>query len=131
MKEIFLAVLSLVGVLALIFVTFFVARWLSKRMYGIAGRHIRVVEREMLSQDKSLVVVKAGERYMLLGVTGEHIDKLCDFSEEEASLFDEPAPSNANGTFLDNLKKATAEHPYVKPFVKNKEHSHADEDKDE
>lgn len=121
MKEIFLAMLSLLGVIALIFATFYAARWFNKRMYRAAGKHICIVEREMIAQDKSLVVVKAGGKYMLLGVTAQHMDKLCDFDEEDIRLFEEEVPENQSGTFLENLKKATAEHPYVKPFVKGKE----------
>lgn len=125
MKEIFLAMLSLVGVIALIFATFYASRWLRKRMFTSNGKHVRVIETEMLAQDKSVMVIKAGTKYMLIGVTPQHIDKLCDFGEEDIKIFEEEqnAPTNQNGTFLDNLKKATAEHPYVKPFLKNKEHS--------
>lgn len=123
MKEIFLAFLSLIGVLGLIFVTFYAARKLNRRMLRVSGKNVRIIEREMLAQDKSVVVIKAGTKYMLLGVTAQHIDKLCDFGEEDIRLFEEDtvAETNATGTFLDNLKKATAEHPYIKPFVKNKE----------
>ena len=126
LKEILLAILSLMGVIALIFLTFYASRALHKRMYSFSGKHIKIVEREMLSQDKSLIVVKAGEKYMLLGVTSQHIDKLYEFSEGE---FSEEAeiPRNENGTFLDNLKKATAEHPYIKPLIRKKEHSETDE----
>ncbi len=126
LKEILLAILSLMGVIALIFLTFYASRALHKKMYNFSGKHIKVVEREMLSQDKSLIVVKAGEKYMLLGVTSQHIDKLYEFSEGE---FSEEAeiPRNENGTFLDNLKKATAEHPYIKPLIRKKEHSETDE----
>ena len=126
LKEILLAILSLMGVIALIFLTFYASRALHKKMYNFSGKHIKVVEREMLSQDKSLIVVKAGEKYMLLGVTSQHIDKLYEFSEGEFSEETE-IPVNENGTFLDNLKKATAEHPYIKPLIKKKERSEKDE----
>ena len=58
LKEILLAILSLMGVIALIFLTFYASRALHKRMYSFSGKHIKIVEREMLSQDKSLIVVK-------------------------------------------------------------------------
>ena len=126
LKEILLAILSLMGVIALIFLTFYASRALHKRMYSFSGKHIKIVEREMLSQDKSLIVIKIGEKYMLLGVTPQHIDKLYEFSDGEFSEETE-LPQNENGTFLDNLKKATAEHPYIKPLIKKKERSEQDE----
>ena len=125
LKEILVAILSLLGVIALIFLTFYASRALHRRMYTFSGKHIRIIEREMLSQDKSLVIVKAGDKYMLLGVTPQHIDKLCDFDESEIETIEE-IPTNESGTFLDNLKKATVEHPYIKPFVKKKEHHETD-----
>lgn len=107
--------LSLLGVIGLIFLTYYAARWLNKRTTMAGTRSIKILERANFSQDKSIVIVKVGGKHMLLGVTSEHIDKIADLSEDDIIT---PEPVQYNGSFLDNLKKATREHPYIKPFIK-------------
>lgn len=122
MEEIILVITSLLGVIGLIFLTYFAGKWLNRRMYSVTGKTVRVLERENLGQDKCVVIVKAGSKYMLLGVTQHHIDKLCDLDEDDISeqLKTPPAPAGGK-SFLENLKIAAKQNPYVKPFVKDKE----------
>ncbi len=124
LKEIIVAILSLIGVIGLIVLTFYASRKLNLFLFRSSGKHIRVLEREAVSKDGSIAIVKTGGRYLLIGITPQHIETLCEFSESEGEAFDlsvEVPERNENGTFLDNLKKATAEHPYVKPFIRNKD----------
>ena len=122
MEEIILVITSLLGVIGLIFLTYFAGKWLNRRMYSVTGKTVRVLERENLGQDKCVVIVKAGSKYMLLGVTQHHIDKLCDLDENDISEQLKAPPAPAGGkSFLENLKIAAKQSPYVKPFVKDKE----------
>lgn len=109
--------LSLLGVIGLIFLTYYAARWLNKRTYISGTRSIKILERANFSQDKSIVIVKVGGKNMLLGVTSEHIEKIADLDDEDI-IAPEQISGNGNGTFLENLKKAAREHPYIKPFIK-------------
>ena len=89
---------------------------------------MKVLERTMFGQDKSLVVVKIGDKIMLLGVTAHHIEKIADLDESDLSQAALGQAVPVNGTFLENLKKATREHTFVKPFLpKEKQGEHEDE----
>ena len=118
MKEILTFIVSFLGVIGLIFLTYYASRWLNKRFSFSSSRKIRVIERASLAQDKSLVVVRVGKKSLLLGVTPQHIENICELDSEDMAeiLSDEPA-QGGTPSFLDNLKKATLEHSFVKPFV--------------
>lgn len=132
LREILVAIFALIGVLGLIVLTFYATRKLNGFLFRTSGKTIRVLERELIAKDTSIAIVRAGERYLLLGITPQHVETLCEFSHEEGEAFEEsvmPAERNENGTFLDNLKIATAEHPYVKPFIRNKNKENDDDGK--
>lgn len=128
MPEIVTLVLAMLGIIGLIFLTYYATRWLNRRVTATTGRSMQILERIMLGQDKSLIVVKAGEKILLLGVTAHHVDKIAEFSAEEYPLPAEGGLPPLGGTFLENLKKAAAEHAFVKPFLPKETHEeHKDE----
>ena len=49
---------------------------------------MRVVERINMGPDKMLLLVNVCGKYMLVGVTSQRIEKLCDLGEEESALLD-------------------------------------------
>ena len=74
-------VLSLVGGLFLFVLVLALAwvcsRWLGGRFgFSAAGGTVRVLERVMVGPDRSLLVVRAGEEVLLLGVTPQRIERL-------------------------------------------------------
>ncbi len=107
---------SLLGVIGLIFLTYFGARWLHKKFnfgstYG-AMSSIKIVECTAVAQDKQLIIVSVGDKYMLLGVTPGSISKICDLDDYEIPV-NESSKSDES-SFLANFKKAFAENTYKK-----------------
>lgn len=103
MREVIWVLLSLLGVIGLIVLTYVSARWLNRRVNLSGSRSIKVLEKAVLGQDKMLAVVQIGEKLMLLGITDGHIDKLSDLDKEDITA---PAIPSAGGSFMENLKKA-------------------------
>lgn len=83
MKEILTVIMSLVGVVFLIFLTYYWANWLNKRVRLNPNSSVKVVERVSLGQDRAIMIVSIGEKYMMLGVTGQHIDKIADLDKAD------------------------------------------------
>lgn len=106
MREVIWVLLSLLGVIGLIVLTYVSARWLNRRVNLSGSRSIKVLEKAVIGQDKTLAVVQIGEKLMLLGITDGHIDKLSDLDKEDITA--PPAPE-AGGSFMENLKKAARE----------------------
>lgn len=110
--EVFTVICALLGIIGLMFLAFYAARWLNKR-FNIGGfstsgqRTVRIIEYIGIAQDKQLMVVSAGKKLMLLGVTPNSISKICDLDEEDLAVKDEGIPSESG--FMQNLKKVFAE----------------------
>ncbi len=78
-------VCALVGVIALIFLFFWVLRKVNKGILTTGGKRLKVLDRASLGGEKSVVVVSVAGKCMVLGVTAGRIDKIEDLplTEEE------------------------------------------------
>jgi flagellar protein FliO/FliZ len=110
-------VLSLLWVIVCVLVILGLAYWVTKyvAIHGSPGAHtdgrstgdLTVLSRLMLGKDQQLVVVKAGDRYFLLGVTAAQITMLAEFTPQEAAnwqLTHEPSATEAAPNFGKVLK---------------------------
>jgi flagellar protein FliO/FliZ len=71
-------------VLALLYGTLWLLRRLGPAGLARHGRSLRVIESASLGQGRSLVVVEAGERRLLLGVTAQQISLVSELPAEAA-----------------------------------------------
>jgi flagellar protein FliO/FliZ len=87
------ALLSLLWVLVCIIVILGLAYWVTRYVAaadrrGLFGKskgtdHLAVLSRLTLGKDQQLVLVRAGDRYLLLGVTTAQMTSLAEFTKEE------------------------------------------------
>jgi len=82
--DILYVTIALLGVLGLMFLTFFGIRMLNRRISTSGGR-LRVIDRATLGRDSMLLVVSVCGKLMLVGVSSQRIEKLSDLdiTEEE------------------------------------------------
>lgn len=112
--EVLMAFVSLLGVIGLIFLTYFGTRWMSKKFHiggfnGSAGKGIKVIECTGITPDKQLMIVSVGKKHMLLGITSTSISKICDLDDGDLEVFQVSPIKETESSFLNNLKKAFAE----------------------
>lgn len=77
-----------------------------------SGKQMEVRGQLPLGRDQKLVLVQAGERWFLLGVTTASITTLAEFTAEEASAWQEPLETEAMpgfGEVLRNMMKQPKE----------------------
>lgn len=109
----------LLAVAAVLCLAYFATRFLAgKGMGGALGRftgrsrNLQVLERVPIGREEFLTVVRAGQRYFLLGVTPSSVTLLRELDAEEAdALWPETPPENGASTvpeskFQDALKAA-------------------------
>lgn len=98
--------LSLLGmILALLLVLggcYLVTRWagtgLGGGSLGRGGARMQVVERMAVGRDQALLIVRLGERYLLLGSSSAGVSLLAELTEEEGALWTPPeAPTDRPG----------------------------------
>ena len=81
--------------------------WLLRKSGNISLNNksqLAVISRLSLGVREKLVLVKVGEKQLLLGVTPGRVDKLMEL-EGEARLFQQPADSANGGAFLKKLQE--------------------------
>ena len=105
----FQMIMALIGVLALVFVLFWVMKKLNARTVLYNSKNMRILERINLGPDKMLLLVSVCGKCMVLGVTSRHTEKICDLeeSEEELTAVIENAPTIKESfkSVMDNFKK--------------------------
>ena len=79
-------IMALIGVLALVFVLFWLMKKLNKRVSLYDSRHMKVLERINLGPDKMLLLVSVCGKCMVLGVTSSHTEKICELEQSEEEL---------------------------------------------
>lgn len=100
--EYFQMIMALVGVLALVFLMFWLMKKLNKRVMVSDGRHMKVLERVNLGPDKMLLLVSVCGKCMVLGVTPNHAEKICDLEQTEEELI--RRDENGNPSFGESFK---------------------------
>ncbi len=102
------AVVTLIIVIIILLLTYFATRYIA----GISSaskstRNITIIEKVPIGQDKSIVIAKVGEKYMLLGITTGGISKLCELAEDELTFadFEAPVPYDFKAVFDKFLKR--------------------------
>lgn len=101
--------MALVGVLALVFLIFWIMKKFNARVALYDSRNMKILERINLGPDKMLLLVSICGKCMVLGVTTNRTEKICDVDlteEELVSQKDEnPTFSESFKTVLGNFKK--------------------------
>lgn len=84
-----LSLLSILLTLALaLLACYLVTRWMGLGLgsrLGAGGQHVRVLERVPVGRDQALVVVRAANRFFLLGSSPSGFSLLAELTEEELS----------------------------------------------
>ncbi|MCL2696939.1 MAG: flagellar biosynthetic protein FliO [Oscillospiraceae bacterium] len=88
-------ILSLTGIIGLIFFMFWMLRKVGKMQAVASGNKLRIIDRANTGRDSSLLVVSVSGRLMLMGVSAGRIEKLCDLDIHEEEYFG-PAGENAD-----------------------------------
>ncbi|BCN31521.1 flagellar biosynthetic protein FliO [Anaeromicropila herbilytica] len=83
--------------------TYFTARWVGAYQLGQnKHRNITVIETFKISQTKYLQIVKITNKYVVIGVSKDHVELITELSEEEVLLAEDHM--NVPGNFKDILR---------------------------
>lgn len=107
MPEVLSALGMLIAFILILYLAYAATKWLGKRqmMQGgsASGKNIRLVDRFVLGQEKSLCIVEVGGRLMLIGVSGQHIEKICDLDPEQIHFPENGTPASFSDIFQQAL----------------------------
>lgn len=82
MGDFFSMLFALIGMVCVILLTYYASKWYAKRMGPIAGgRHIKVVDRLVVSKTGSVLIVDIEGRQYMLGVSDQNVQILMELDE--------------------------------------------------
>ena len=126
MTEMLPVVFALIGVIALMLAVLYLMKWINNRITGAQSRGgIKIITSMGVGQDKSIMAVKAGNKYLLLGVTPGGINLICELDDSDAEqLINGTAPdrSMAGKSFAECLKYNAGKlgRDFLKPYGSSK-----------
>lgn len=89
---------AILVILVILFLAWYVTRFISLRARGkLAGRHMRVVDRLTVGNDRALLLVKVGAEYCVIGVTGHEMRLIKTLDPSEAEALEADAQAGAPG----------------------------------
>lgn len=95
-----------IGVLFVILLAYLGTKYISQKYAKMStGRHLRVIERVALGQDKSLVLLTVNKKAYLLGVTAKGINTVCEFAENDLPTDSGQQNQDFSKILRDSLKK--------------------------
>ena len=98
----------LTTVLIIVFVigfAYFTTKWMGSKM-GMQSnsQNMKVIEKMMITPDKSLVIVEIGKKLMVLGMSANSVEKICDIDDDMELEFKEINPIDFGDIFKEKLK---------------------------
>ena len=85
-------------------ITYFTVRWISKVQQGQSKcSNIEIIETKRITNNKYLQIIRAGDKYMLIGIGKDEISMISELNEDELIFTSHEVSSNMN--FKDVLSK--------------------------
>jgi len=91
LQDIFTLFLFLLGFVGIIYLGFVFSKRLSKGVLKInSSKHMNVIDRLVVGQDRYILIVSVLDKYYLISVTGQSIEILKELDGEELETDPEP-----------------------------------------
>lgn len=80
--DIFSMLFALIGTVCVIMLTYFASKWYAKKMGPIAGgKHIKVVDRLVVSKTGSILIIDIEGRQYMMGISDQNVQILMELDE--------------------------------------------------
>ena len=100
----FIYILVLIALMA---IAYYVTRFLSVKARGYAGGNVKIIEGVSVGQGGSVVLLKAGKKFVLVGVTKDRVSFLTELDETDIDIKETPQSGRFDmylGKFLKGKK---------------------------
>lgn len=101
----------LLGFFAVLFIAYLATKFLGPKMSHMgASKHIRIIDRVFLGNDKSICIIQVGKRFFLIGVTNHHIGDISEIAEADLVPLTVQRDNTFNSLFESYIKKFRQSH---------------------
>lgn len=114
-------ILTAVGMIAAAVCIIYLSYWFTKRVgAGFSGavgsRNLKIIESLQVGPNRNVTIVRAGDRYYLIGITQQQITCLAELGADELSIAEGP-PVEHGSPFQNILEQ----YERLRPKIKEKE----------
>ncbi|WP_044976356.1 flagellar biosynthetic protein FliO [Ruminococcus sp. HUN007] len=74
---------------AILYLAYLTTKYIGKKYSissGMSGKNLKIIDSLSLAPDKVLMIVKAGGKTVLVGLSREHMEYICDVDENELTI---------------------------------------------
>ncbi len=112
--RIFTVLFTLIIFVVILYLAYLTTKYIGKKYSvngGMNGKNMRILDSMRISQDKLLMIVKAGDKTILIGVSKDHMEYICDIDESELQLPESGAVYTASepSDFIQSFKSVLSE----------------------
>lgn len=96
--RVFTVLFTIILFVIILYLAYLTTRYIGKKYSafgGVNGKNIKVIDRMAVSQDKLLMIVKAGGKTMLIGVSKDHMEFLSELDESQLTASEDGASEEA------------------------------------
>ena len=94
----------LLVIIAIMAFAYYLTRFLGSKVRGFSGGNLKIMEGVSVGQGSSVMLLKAGKRIILLGVTKERVTLLTEMNEADLISAEARAPGRFDTYLLSFLK---------------------------
>mgnify|MGYP000914071735 CR=1 FL=1 len=96
MKEFLYISLLIMGFIVVLLAAYYFTKFIGSKMsYSNTNKHIKVLDRVFLGNDKSICIIQIGNRFFVIGITNHHIELISELNEAEVV----PISDDNSGSF--------------------------------
>lgn len=106
MKEILNISLLVMGFTVVLIAAYFFTKFIGFKMsHSNANKHIKVLDRVFLGNDKFICIIQIGIRFFVIGITNHHIELISELNEAELVPISDDKNASFGSIFEMYIKK--------------------------
>lgn len=97
---------------AILYLAYLTTKFIGKKYSissGMSGKNLKIIDSLSLAPDKVLMIVKAGGKTVLVGLSRDHMEYICDVDENELTIPEESAAAPFSSDFIGAFKNVLSE----------------------
>ena len=97
---------------AILYLAYLTTKFIGKKYSissGMSGKNLKIIDSLSLAPDKVLMIVKAGGKTVLVGLSRDHMEYICDVDENELTIPEESAAAPFSSDLIGAFKNVLSE----------------------
>ena len=97
---------------AILYLAYLTTKFIGKKYSissGMSGKNLKIIDSLSLAPDKVLMIVKAGGKTVLVGLSRDHMEYICDVDENELTIPEEGASAPFSQDLIGAFKNVLSE----------------------